>query len=46
MGEAGGGEVSLLQLSPFFAFIFPLFPQKRKTRLATNQVVNRFENGW
>ena len=31
MGEAGGGEekVSLLQLSPFFASIFPLFPQKR-----------------
>ena len=31
MGEAGGGEekVSLLQLSTFFASIFPLFPQKR-----------------
>ena len=33
MGEAGGGEekgqVSLLQLSPFIASIFPLFPQKR-----------------
>ena len=31
MGEAGGGEekVSLLQLSPFFASVFPLFPQKR-----------------
>ena len=31
MGEAGGEEekVSLLQLSPFFASIFPLFPQKR-----------------
>ena len=27
MGE--GGEVSLLQLSPFFASIFPLLPQKR-----------------
>ena len=31
MGEAGGGEekVSLLQLSPFFASIFPVFSQKR-----------------
>ena len=31
MGEGGGGEekVSLLHLSPFFASIFPLFPQKR-----------------
>ena len=31
MGEGGGGEekVSLLQLSPFFASVFPLFPQKR-----------------
>ena len=35
MGEGGGGrgrrerKVSLLQLSPFFASIFPLFPQKR-----------------
>ena len=32
MGEGGGGEkrkVSLLQFSPFFASIFPLFPQKR-----------------
>ena len=33
MGEGGRGEekgkVSLLQLSPFFAFIFPLFSQKR-----------------
>ena len=35
MGEVGRGRrerksgVSLLQLSPFFASIFPLFPQKR-----------------
>ena len=31
MGEGRGGEekVSLLQLSPFFASVFPLFPQKR-----------------
>ena len=33
MGEAGVGEekgkVSLLQLSPFFASTFPLFPEKR-----------------
>ena len=29
MGEGGGEKVSLLQLSPFFASIFPLFPQKR-----------------
>ena len=29
MREEGGGEISLLRLSPFFAFIFPLFPQKR-----------------
>ena len=31
-GEGGRGEkrkVFLLQLSPFFASIFPLFPQKR-----------------
>ena len=33
MGEEGRGrrerKVSLLQLAPFFASIFPLFPQKR-----------------
>ena len=28
MGEGGGGEEKA-QLSPFFASIFPLFPQKR-----------------
>ena len=29
MGEGGGGEEKVLQFSPFFASIFPLFPQKR-----------------
>ena len=29
MGEGAGGEEKVLQFSPFFASIFPLFPQKR-----------------
>ena len=42
-GGAGGGrgeeEVSLLQLSPFFTSIFPLFPRKRLILRLSSQIV-------
>jgi len=32
MAEGEGGEEKVLQSSPFFASVFPLFPQKRLIR--------------